>query len=79
MQNIEENTTETNRVAPALQRGAENGFSGKDMAALNTATESAGDLIFSLCDRQDRLFGRLGKKVTRLEKRVSVLEERGRP
>ncbi len=40
--------------------------------------ENYGDLVFSLCDRQDRLYGRLDKKIGRLDERVSELERRGR-
>jgi len=40
--------------------------------------ESTGDLFFSLYERQDRISGRLDKKIERLERRITVLEERGR-
>jgi len=37
-----------------------------------------GDLFFCLYNRQDRISDRLNKKIGRLDRRVTVLEERGR-
>ena len=42
------------------------------------STQGSGDPIFSLYDRQDRIFDRLNKKIGRLEQRITALEERGR-
>jgi len=41
-------------------------------------TKICGDLAFWLFDRQDRISGRLDKKIDRLERRITALEERGR-
>jgi hypothetical protein len=40
--------------------------------------ESAGDLIFNLYERQERLADRLNKKIARLDRRLTKIEERGR-
>ena len=40
--------------------------------------ESAGDLIFNLYERQERLADRLNKKIERLDRRLTTIEERGR-
>jgi hypothetical protein len=42
-------------------------------------TETCGDMIFSLAERQDRIARRLDEKIGRLDRRITVLEERGRP
>jgi hypothetical protein len=39
--------------------------------------ENNGDLIFLLLDRMDRISGRLDKKIERLHRRLSAIEERG--
>jgi len=40
--------------------------------------ENAGDLIFNLYERQERLAERLNKKIERLDRRLTTIEERGR-
>ena len=40
--------------------------------------ESAGDLIFCLYERQERIADRLNKKIARLDRRLTKIEERGR-
>ena len=40
--------------------------------------ESAGDLIFNLYERQERIADRLNKKIARLDRRLTTIEERGR-
>ena len=40
--------------------------------------ESAGDLIFYLYERQERIADRLNKKIERLDRRLTTIEERGR-
>jgi chaperonin cofactor prefoldin len=40
--------------------------------------ESTGDLIFTLAGRQDRIQKYLQKKIERLDRRITALEERGR-
>jgi len=40
--------------------------------------ESAGDLIFYLYERQERIADRLNKKIERLGRRLTTIEERGR-
>jgi chaperonin cofactor prefoldin len=40
--------------------------------------DSTGDLIFTLAERQDRIRNFLQKKIERLDRRVTALEERGR-
>jgi hypothetical protein len=42
-------------------------------------TETSGDMIFSLAERQDRIARRLEHRIERLDRRVTALEERGRP
>jgi hypothetical protein len=42
------------------------------------STKIRGDLAFWLYDRQDRISGRLDKKIERLDRRITALEERGR-
>jgi hypothetical protein len=44
----------------------------------NTHVNMNGDLFFCLYNRQDRISDRLNKKIERLDRRVTVLEERGR-
>jgi hypothetical protein len=41
-------------------------------------TETCGDMIFSLAERQDRIAAQINKKIERLDRRITVLEERGR-
>jgi hypothetical protein len=41
-------------------------------------SESAGDLIFYLYERQERIADRLNKKIERLDRRLTTIEERGR-
>ena len=40
--------------------------------------EFSGDLIFSLYERQERIAERLNKKIERLDRRLTTIEERGR-
>ena len=40
--------------------------------------ESTGYLVFTFAERQDRLYARPNKKIERLDRRVTLLEERGR-
>ena len=40
--------------------------------------DSTGDLIFTLAERQDRIQKYLRKKIERLDRRITALEERGR-
>jgi len=40
--------------------------------------EGNGDLFFSLYERQERIAGRLNKKIERLGRRLTKIEERGR-
>ena len=40
--------------------------------------ENAGDLIFNLYERQERLTDRLNKKIARLDRRLTTIEERRR-
>jgi hypothetical protein len=40
--------------------------------------ESTGDLVFILAERQDRIQKYLQKKIERLDRRITALEERGR-
>jgi len=40
--------------------------------------ESHGDLIFSLYERQERIADRLNKKIARLDRRLTTIEERRR-
>ena len=40
--------------------------------------QGSGDPIFSMYDRQDRLYARLNKKIEGLEVRLAAIEERGR-
>ena len=40
--------------------------------------ESAGDLIFSFYERQERIADRLNKKIARLDRRLTTIEERRR-
>ena len=40
--------------------------------------EGHGDLIFSLYERQERIADRLNKKIARLDRRLTKIEERGR-
>jgi flagellar capping protein FliD len=40
--------------------------------------EGHGDLIFSLYERQERIADRLNKKIERLDRRLTTIEERGR-
>lgn len=35
-----------------------------------------GDIIFALCERQDRIADRLSRKIERLDKRLKKIEER---
>ncbi len=35
-----------------------------------------GDLIFALCERQDRIADRLNRKIERLDRRLRKMEER---
>jgi hypothetical protein len=43
-----------------------------------TNKKNRGDLAFYLYDRQERISDRLNKKIGRLERRITALEERGR-
>jgi chaperonin cofactor prefoldin len=38
--------------------------------------EKAGDLLFTLYERQERIADRLNRKIERLEKRLTKIEER---
>ena len=40
--------------------------------------EGHGDLIFSLYEQQERIADRLNKKIARLDRRLTTIEERGR-
>jgi hypothetical protein len=40
--------------------------------------ESAGDLIFCLYEQQERVADRLNRKIARLDRRLTKIEERGR-
>jgi hypothetical protein len=40
--------------------------------------ESSGDAIFLPADRQDQLYAQLNRKINRLGRRITALEERGR-
>jgi len=48
------------------------------MRTLLKSEESTGILVFTLAGRQDRLHARPNKKIERLDRRVTALEERGR-
>lgn len=57
-----------------------NGREGTDAAArggyLGEPESRDGDIIFSLCERQDRIADRLNRKIERLDKRLRKMEER---
>ena len=46
--------------------------------ATREVEESTGDLVFSLFDRDDRIRDRLEKKIARLDRRITKLEDRRR-
>lgn len=48
------------------------------MAVRSDLPARLGDMYLYFYDRQDRIAGRLLKKIERLDRRLKVLEERGR-
>jgi NADH:ubiquinone oxidoreductase subunit D len=57
---------------PVIRRG------GVAVRSPQNVEDSTGDLIFTLAERQDRIQKYLQKKIERLDRRITALEERGR-
>jgi hypothetical protein len=72
---MEQDTMKSKDVAEPDEIASGTAGTGQDK---NTYSGMNGDLLFCLYNRQDRISDRLNKKIGQLDRRVTVLEERGR-
>ena len=56
----------------------DNRLYSRDHTENTTSSGMRGNMVLFLADRQDRVAGRLNKKIERLEQRLTILEEQER-